>query len=138
MGGIIFWKRPILGVAVSGMVLSIAAYFRLQDTHLVEMVECLSRYQASDGSWQDAVEDVARKPFHITIAVPEGLPEYQQTLATPDVAVSTQPGRLILTAAGFCRIDIQARHTLNLNLSASPTAGTPCVPCRCDDIFKRI
>ena len=87
-GGVIFWKRPILDVCVLGLVLSIAVYFRLKDTRIAAMVECLSRHQADDGSWYDEVVDVAHKPFHITIAVLEGLHEYQQTLAMPDATVS--------------------------------------------------
>lgn len=91
-GGVIFWKRRIIDVAVLGLVLSIAAYFRLAAPRLAEMVGYLNRHQAADGGWDDEVKDVAHKPFHITIAVLEGLHEYQQTLPAPDATVSAMLG----------------------------------------------
>lgn len=99
-GGIIFWKRHILDVAVVGLVLSIAAYFRLKDKRVSAMVDYLHQHQGSDGSWNDTVDDVANKPFHITIAVLEALLEYQQTLRTPDATVNAmlQAGQNFLLA----------------------------------------
>lgn len=85
---IIFWKRPIVDVCVLGLVLSIAAYFKVDHVHTERILKFLSKHQSDDGSWNVEVHDLANKPFHITLAVLEGLFEYQQVLPKPDSTVN--------------------------------------------------
>ncbi len=87
-GGVIFWtSTKVVDLAVVGLVLSIAAYFDLEDDRVDAMVHLLERQQSGDGSWKDDVDDVAHREFHVAIAVLEGLTEYQQQRQTPDPSV---------------------------------------------------
>lgn len=93
-GGIIFWKsRQIIDLCVVGLFLSIVAYFRLQDPRIDGMIEMLFAAQRTDGSWLDAVEDVADKEFHIGISVLEGLLEYRRNQTAERAEVTTMMTR---------------------------------------------
>ena len=77
-GGVGFgWGRS--ETCVTGMVLSILAYFRLNDDRLDRIAEHLLERQMTDGGWN------CRRPFgavhasvHTTISVLEGLADYER------------------------------------------------------------
>ncbi len=93
-GGVVFWRSGQVDVCVVGLVLSIAAYFRLPDARVGDLVEVIAHHQGGDGSWHDQVQDVSHRPFHVAIATLEGLAEYQRHLPVAD------PGVTAMMAAG--------------------------------------
>lgn len=84
-GGINYSKSSRQSEAcITGMVLSILAYFRYPHAYLDEMAEHLLRRQMPDGGWncRDFQGDT-HSSFHTTISVLEGLLEYQKNRSTP-------------------------------------------------------
>jgi len=64
---------------ITGMVLSLLAYFRLEDESLHLIRDCLLNQQLPDGGWNcRAPRGAQHSSFHTTILVLEGLREYQQ------------------------------------------------------------
>lgn len=74
-GGVSFWKTHRLAeICVNGMVLSIAAHFRVDDPRLDDIVALLVRRQLDDGGWNcDFRSDGRHSSFHTTISVLEAL-----------------------------------------------------------------
>jgi hypothetical protein len=80
-GGINYWQKYYSWseTCVTGLTLSILAYFNIKDQRLVSIAEHLLGVQMEDGGWN------CRKPrgathssFHTTLIVLEGFHEYQQ------------------------------------------------------------
>jgi hypothetical protein len=99
-GGVGFgWGRS--ETCVTGMVLSILAYFRLNDDRLDRIAEHLLERQMTDGGWN------CRRPFgavhasvHTTISVLEGLADYERFRGRnlPRLKATRQRGREFLLA----------------------------------------
>ena len=79
-GGINFFRSfKHSETCVTGMVLSILAYFDFQDEPLAELVEHLLGQQMADGGWNcESYEGASHSSFHTTISVLEGLREYEK------------------------------------------------------------
>lgn len=79
-GGIAFsssWKKS--ETCVTGMVLSILAYFLYQDARVDKLVEHLLNQQMNDGGWNcQSYKGATHSSFHTTILVLEGLREYEK------------------------------------------------------------
>lgn len=69
---------------VTGMVLSILAYFDFQDERLTGLVEHLLTQQMADGGWNcESYKGATHSSFHTTISVLEGLREYEKRRPDP-------------------------------------------------------
>jgi hypothetical protein len=88
-GGVSYWKtKHQAEVCVNGMVLSIAAYFRLDDPRLADIADLLLRSRFVDGGWNcDERPTVHHSSFNTTISVLEGLLEYQRSRPEIDADV---------------------------------------------------
>ena len=77
-GGINFWKSfKHSETCVTGIVLSILAYFNIPDPRLVSMAEHLLNEQMNDGGWNcQKCNGATHGSFHTTISVLEGFHEY--------------------------------------------------------------
>ena len=77
-GGINFWKSfKHSETCVTGIILSILAYFNIPDPRLVSMAEHLLNEQMKDGGWNcQKCNGATHGSFHTTISVLEGLHEY--------------------------------------------------------------
>ena len=65
---------------VTGMVLSILCYFRIDDHRIDELANFLFTQQMADGGWNcQSFRDATHSSFHTTISVLEGLWEYEKT-----------------------------------------------------------
>lgn len=65
---------------VTGMVLSILAFFKFQDDRVEALVEHLLHQQMSDGGWNcQSYKGATHSSFHTTIIVLEGLREYEKS-----------------------------------------------------------
>lgn len=65
---------------VTGMILSILAYFLYSDERIDRLVEYLFDQQMPDGGWNcEAYRGATHGSFHTTISVLEGLREYEKT-----------------------------------------------------------
>jgi hypothetical protein len=74
-GGINFFASFMHSeTCVTGMVLSVLAYFHLPDSRLGQLVEHLLRQQLPDGGWNcESYKGATHSSFHTTISVLEGL-----------------------------------------------------------------
>jgi hypothetical protein len=78
---------------VTGMVLSILAYFEFEDERLERLVEHLLEQQMPDGGWNcQSYQGATHSSFHTTISVLEGLAEYDQRRPSSRVVESQQRG----------------------------------------------
>ncbi|MCL4301755.1 MAG: hypothetical protein KJ077_39035 [Anaerolineae bacterium] len=78
---------------VTGMVLSILAYFDSEDERLHQVVEHLLDHLMPDGGWNcQSYNGATHSSFHTTISVLEGLAEYEQRRPSARVAESQQRG----------------------------------------------
>jgi hypothetical protein len=80
-GGINFWSSQVISeVCVTGMVLSLLAYFRYPDPYTENLADHLLSRQMADGGWNcnDHKGDT-HSSFHTTLSVLEGLLEYQKS-----------------------------------------------------------
>jgi hypothetical protein len=69
---------------VTGMVLSILAYFNYQDVRLAGLIEHLLDQQMADGGWNcQSYQGATHSSFHTTISVLEGLWEYEKRRPDP-------------------------------------------------------
>ncbi len=78
-GGVSYWSgRRLAERCVNGMVLSVVAYFRVDEARVDSIVELLLRATMSDGGWncQD-YRGASHSSFHTTISVLEGLLEWK-------------------------------------------------------------
>lgn len=74
---------------VTGMVLSILAYFNYQDERAAGLVEHLLGQQMADGGWNcQSYQGATHSSFHTTISVLEGLREYEKGRPDPRLAAS--------------------------------------------------
>jgi len=79
---------------VTGMVLSILAYFGFQDERLASLVEHLLNQQMADGGWNcESYNGASHSSFHTTISVLEGLREYEKR--QPDPSLTTSQNRAV-------------------------------------------
>lgn len=72
-----------LDMCVAGMVLSLVAYGRIQDSKIEEIIAYILKHQQSDGGWNcrwDASREARSvvSSVHTTISVLEGLADYEQ------------------------------------------------------------
>jgi hypothetical protein len=84
---------------VTGMILSILAYFRLADDRLDRLVEHLLDQQMKDGGWNcESYRGATHGSFHTTISALEGLREYQKLHPRkyPEVRQAQAKGRNFL------------------------------------------
>jgi hypothetical protein len=64
---------------ISGMVLSLLAYFRSPDERIVQLVDYLLRQQLADGGWNcRSYRGDTHSSFHTTISALEGLREFEK------------------------------------------------------------
>jgi hypothetical protein len=78
---------------VTGMVLSILAYFDCEDERLKQIVEHLLEQQMPDGGWNcQSYNGATHSSFHATISVLEGLAEYDRRRPSSRVVESQQRG----------------------------------------------
>jgi hypothetical protein len=77
-GGINFWKSwNHSETCVTGMILSILAYFNIRDERLMSMAGHLLNEQMTDGGWNcQKYKGATHSSFHTTISVLEGFYEY--------------------------------------------------------------
>lgn len=74
---------------VTGMVLSILAYFDFYDERLADLVEHLQGQQMADGGWNcESYKGATHSSFHTTISVLEGLREYEKRRPDPSLTAS--------------------------------------------------
>jgi hypothetical protein len=88
-GGINLWTKSHKEseTCVTGMVLSVTAFFRLEDPRLATLACYLLREQMADGGWNcRRYRGATHGSFHTTICVLEGLLEYER-LNPPAAAV---------------------------------------------------
>lgn len=78
-GGInYFYQYNHSETCVTGIVLSILAYFRFDDSRIKSLVNHLLKHQMQDGGWNClSYNGATHSSFHTTINVLEGLKEYQ-------------------------------------------------------------
>lgn len=68
---------------ITGMVLSILAYFRYDDERLMKIVEHILKQQMKDGGWNcQSYKGATHSSFHTSISVLEGLTEYEKNYST--------------------------------------------------------
>lgn len=79
---------------VTGMVLSILAYFDFQDQRVARLVEHLLGQQMADGGWNcESYKGARHSSFHTTISVLEGLREYEKR--HPDQRLTDSQNRAV-------------------------------------------
>ena len=96
-GGINFWKSwKQSETCVTGMILSILAYFNIRDERLVSMAEHLLNEQMKDGGWNCQKYNGAKhSSFHTTISVLEGLYEYLEKFSKHSIDITRSRDRAI-------------------------------------------
>ncbi len=79
-GGINYWKTWRQGeCCVTGMLLSMVCYFKIQDDRIQAMLDYLLTQQMDDGGWNcEKPNGACHSSFHTTISVLEGLAEYKR------------------------------------------------------------
>ena len=99
-GGINFFKRYAHSeTCVTGMVLSLLAYFRYPDPEVSRLVDHLLDQQMPDQGWNcQSFHGATHSSFHTTISVLEGLREFEKvnSYRQPEVAAAQQGGREFL------------------------------------------
>ena len=98
-GGIHFGDRETSETCITGMVLSILAYFRFADDRLHTIADHLLRVQMPDGGWNcRRPRGATHASVHTTISVLEGLRQYElrQTRCGRDVRAAQKRGREFL------------------------------------------
>lgn len=84
---------------VTGMVLSIVAYFFVEDERIKKLVQHLCAQQMPDGGWNcKSYDDATHSSFHTTISVLEGLREYEKLHPAQMVVESQERGVEFLLA----------------------------------------
>lgn len=80
-GGVSYWTtRKLAERCVNGMVLSTAAYFRINDLRVDSMAGLLVAVQMEDGGWNcEDYRGATHSSFHTTISVLEGLTEWKRS-----------------------------------------------------------
>jgi len=78
-GGVNFWRSyEYSETCVTGMILSILAYFQFLEKRVDQLIEHLLAQQMKDGGWNcQSYRGATHSSFHTTINVLEGLQEYQ-------------------------------------------------------------
>ncbi len=96
-GGINFWKSWNQSeTCVTGMILSILAYFNIRDDRLVLMAEHLLNEQMKDGGWNcQKCNGAIHSSFHTTISVLEGLYEYLEKFTAHRMDIARSRDRAI-------------------------------------------
>ncbi|MCP3973861.1 MAG: hypothetical protein GY720_05145 [bacterium] len=79
-GGVSYWaSRRFAERCVNGMVLSTAAYFRVDDQRVDSIAGLLVAVQMADGGWNcEDYRGATHSSFHTTISVLEGLTEWKR------------------------------------------------------------
>jgi hypothetical protein len=80
-GGINFSQKwhSYSETCITGMVLNMLAYFRIEDERLEQIATHLLRQQMEDGGWNcESYRGATHASFHTTMMVLEGLEEYQR------------------------------------------------------------
>ena len=93
-GGINFFaSQKQSEVCVTGMVLSLLAYFRYPDPYIDQVADHLMTRQMPDGGWNcEDYRGDTHSSFHTTMSVLEGLLEYQKSRS--EVRVDVEAARL--------------------------------------------
>ncbi len=106
-GGINYWKSWKQGEScVTGMLLSILCFFRIEDKRILKMVQYLLEEQMFDRGWNcERYRGAKHSSFHTTISVLEGLWEFERIC--PDKGY-----RLIVSQAQKEGIEFLLRHHL--------------------------
>jgi len=104
-GGINYFKvLDHSETCVTGMVLSILAYFQFDDLRINSMVEHLLDQRMPDGGWNcESYNGAVHSSFHTTISVLEGLFEYQGLSGLYETEI---------ISAVNCAVDFLLRHRL--------------------------
>ncbi len=99
-GGLTYWKTHTYAEkCVNGMVLSVGAYFGLDDQRLDRIAESLAHDRMGDGGWNCLDhEGATHSSMHTTISVLEGLSSWQERHDDPDVANALRSGEDFLLA----------------------------------------
>jgi hypothetical protein len=94
-GGINFFRSfKHSETCVTGMVLSILAYFDDQDARVARLVEHLLDQQMPDGGWScESYKGATHSSFHTTVSVLEGLREYEKR--QPDQLLTDSQDRAV-------------------------------------------
>ncbi|MDZ7331699.1 MAG: hypothetical protein ONB31_06950 [candidate division KSB1 bacterium] len=104
-GGINFFKSfKHSETCVTGMILSILAYFQYEDDRIHVLAEHLLAHQMPDGGWNcDSYKGATHSSFHTTISVLEGLREYEkfQPQNFERIQQAQQQGREFLLVHGL-------------------------------------
>ena len=100
-GGIHYTRNPKIQhseTCITGMVLSILAYFRYSDDRLQTIAKHLLGQQMEDGGWNcRSYQGDTHSSFHTTISVLEGLWEYEKTFGQdPQIAATRVRGHQFL------------------------------------------
>ena len=96
-GGINFWKSwKQSETCVTGMILSILAYFNIKDKRLISMAEHLLNEQMKDGGWNcQKCNGATHSSFHTTISVLEGFYEYLDKFSEHTLDITRSRDRAI-------------------------------------------
>lgn len=99
-GGVNYFKSLNYSeTCVTGMILSLLAYFQYEDEHIHTLANHLLKQQMPDGGWNcQSFKGATHSSFHTTISVLEGLREYEkfQPQDIEKIQQAQQNGREIL------------------------------------------
>lgn len=104
-GGVSYWKTHTEPeTCVNAMVLSLIAWFDLDDDRVHGLAECVLDDQMPDGGWNcERPKGATHSSFHTTISALEGLLEYQRRHPGDRAATALADGRAFLAAHGMYR-----------------------------------
>lgn len=97
-GGVSYWSsRKLAERCVNGMVLSSAAYFRINDLRADSIAGLLVAVQMADGGWNcEDYRGAGHSSFHTTISVLEGLLEWKRATGSSQADDAIALGREFL------------------------------------------
>ena len=99
-GGINYFRSIDYGeTCVTGMILSLLAYFRFEDSRIDKLIENLLNQQMKDGGWNcESYNGAIHSSFHTTISVLEGLHEAEkiETAYSREIQIAQEKGRKFL------------------------------------------
>lgn len=121
LGGKLFFSGET-EPCINGGTLALGAYFGVPEAPLVAR---LLSEQLADGGWNCAAPPSVRSSFHSTIAVLEGLLEYERAVgATPQITAARQRGETYL-------LERRLRRRLSTGEVVSPAFSDFAFPPRC-------
>lgn len=97
-GGVSYWSGRMLAErCVNGMVLSVGAYFRIDDPRVDSIAELLINVPMADGGWNcEDYRGATHSSFHTTISVLEGLLEWKRASGRSDADDAIAAGHQFL------------------------------------------